>query len=296
MLDAKKYAEMYETMKRIKGGDHVADHFVKNYPEIKPSFEQSVVEASNVASLPEMITCKIHGQYKLRTFPFLTKERFKVNVVCPICVDERDSALKQFKLDVDKERHAIKITENLKNSGLSKRHFNKTFNNYEADTHQKQKAVSDCKKLCSQMENSETVNNIIMIGGVGTGKTHLASAMVRDLITNGYDVGVWNLIDLIRCLKATWKRDAVRSEEEMLTHFTNLDLLIIDEVGIQFGSDTEKMFIFDIINGRYEEMLPTVIISNLDISGVKDLIGERCIDRLREDGGKVVAFGWESHR
>ena len=56
------------------------------------------------------------------------------------------------------------------------------------------------------------------------------------------------------------------------------------------------MFVFDVINGRYEEELPTVIISNLDVAGVKEIIGDRCIDRLRQDGGKVIAFDWESQR
>jgi DNA replication protein DnaC len=72
--------------------------------------------------------------------------------------------------------------------------------------------------------------------------------------------------------------------------------LIIDEVGMQFGSDTEKMIIFDIIDGRYNNMLPTILISNLELSEVKELIGDRSIDRLREDGGVVVAMKWASNR
>ncbi len=75
-----------------------------------------------------------------------------------------------------------------------------------------------------------------------------------------------------------------------------MDLLIIDEVGSQFGSDTEKLFIFEIIDGRYQEMKPTILISNLDINGIKESIGERCVDRLREGGGSMIAFNWESSR
>ena len=78
--------------------------------------------------------------------------------------------------------------------------------------------------------------------------------------------------------------------------FIGFDLLVIDEVGAQFGSDTEKLFIFDIIDGRYQDMKPTILISNLDIAGIKDVIGERCVDRLREGGGSMIAFNWESSR
>ena len=71
---------------------------------------------------------------------------------------------------------------------------------------------------------------------------------------------------------------------------------MLDEVGSQFGSDTEKLFIFDIIDGRYQNMKPTILISNLDIDGIKDAIGDRCVDRLREGGGMMVAFNWGSQR
>ena len=73
-------------------------------------------------------------------------------------------------------------------------------------------------------------------------------------------------------------------------------MLVIEEVGVQFGSETEKLFLFEIIDGRYNKMKSTVMISNLNIQGVKECVGERCIDRLREDGGSVIAFDYESQR
>jgi len=101
---------------------------------------------------------------------------------------------------------------------------------------------------------------------------------------------------LVRSLKATWARDSETTEEKLINYYTKIDLLVVDEVGSQFGSDTEKLFIFDIIDGRYQNMKPTVLISNLDIDGIKDAIGERCVDRLREGGGMMVAFDWSSSR
>lgn len=74
------------------------------------------------------------------------------------------------------------------------------------------------------------------------------------------------------------------------------DLLILDEVGVQHGSDTEKLILFEIINGRYEAARPTIVISNLDAAGLEQFLGERAFDRLREGGGRLVVFDWESHR
>jgi DNA replication protein DnaC len=41
---------------------------------------------------------------------------------------------------------------------------------------------------------------------------------------------------------------------------------------------------------------PTIVISNLAKDGLQDYLGERAFDRLRENGGKLVVFDWESYR
>ncbi|PWG68497.1 ATP-binding protein, partial [Enterobacter mori] len=61
-------------------------------------------------------------------------------------------------------------------------------------------------------------------------------------------------------------------------------------------SDFELTTLFAIINGRYEQMRPTVVISNLDAEQLPVAMGERCVDRLREGNLIVVPFDWESHR
>ena len=134
-----------------------------------------------------------------------------------------------------------------------------------------------------------------MVGGVGPGKTLIAQAGI-DSIIDDYRCEMIKVIDVVRELKATWAKDSNQTEEKLIKYYANIDLLILDEVGSQFGSDTEKLFIFDIIDGRYQNMKPTILISNLDIDGIKDAIGDRCVDRLREGGGMMVAFNWESSR
>lgn len=64
---------------------------------------------------------------------------------------------------------------------------------------------------------------------------------------------------------------------------------------MQFGSDAEKLILFEIINGRYEAVKPTILLSNLNIDGLKGYMGERVVDRLRE-GGKADRFDWPSYR
>src|SRR5690606_23131134 len=100
----------------------------------------------------------------------------------------------------------------------------------------------------------------------------------------------------IRAVKDTYRRDSTQTEAEAIASFVTPDLLILDEVGVQFGSDTEKLILFEIINGRYESMKPTIVISNLAIGELEAYLGERAFDRLREGGGKAVVFDWPSYR
>lgn len=73
-------------------------------------------------------------------------------------------------------------------------------------------------------------------------------------------------------------------------------LLVIDEVGVAFGTESERTIFYQIINGRYERVLPTVLVSNLAEKDLPASIGERAMDRLREGGGVTLVFDWESYR
>ena len=99
-------------------------------------------------------------------------------------------------------------------------------------------------------------------GGVGAGKTHLAVGIAHRLMEQGRIAVFTSVINAIRRVKDTYRRDSGQSEAQVVAGFIRPDLLILDEVGVQFGSETEKMILFEIINGRYEQLKPTIVISN----------------------------------
>ena len=100
----------------------------------------------------------------------------------------------------------------------------------------------------------------------------------------------------VRRVKDTWGRSSTQSESEAIASLVFPDLLILDEVGVQFGSDAERLILFDVLNERYEKRRPTLLLSNLNIDEVKAYLGERVFDRLREDGGEAIVFDWASWR
>lgn len=243
----------------------------------------------------ENLFCETHGKYspKIETFPL--GNRFMFFEACPKCEQEKREAEQEA---ARIEREAIyqrRLVSDKIQAGLGKRHIDCTFENYRTDTAPKEIALKKAKSYLDGVLDGAG-NCLVMAGKVGTGKTHLAAAMVNAMVESGKSCQLIKMSELIRALKSTWSRNSQHSEEDLIDHFSRIRLLIVDEIGIQFGSDTEKLLLSEIIDNRYQAMLPTVLISNLDTDGIKQCIGERSYDRLRQDGGKIVAFDWESQR
>jgi len=87
------------------------------------------------------------------------------------------------------------------------------------------------------------------------------------------------------------------TQSEFLRRMGELDLLVIDEVGVQFGTDTERMILYEVLDLRYEAMLPVILTSNIrNMKTLEKLLGERIIDRLFEGESRILFFDWESYR
>lgn len=71
--------------------------------------------------------------------------------------------------------------------------------------------------------------------------------------------------------------------------------MAIDEIGVQYDTDGEKTLIFEVIDRRYREMMPTILLTNQSKTGLKDFLGERAFDRLTENA-KWIVFDWPSYR
>ena len=71
---------------------------------------------------------------------------------------------------------------------------------------------------------------------------------------------------------------------------------MIDEVGVQSGTEAESRALFDVFNERYQNCKPTILLSNLCPTDFAAAVGDRIADRIKEDGGEVLLFNWESRR
>lgn len=239
--------------------------------------------------------CKIHGDYESTGIRWTDREVWSP---CTQCLDIANKAIVAEgaqRAEIDRRERQLKNAFGC--ASIPRRYENKTFDTYFADTEPKRRALAICREFAEQFEvNEQHGPSLILCGRPGTGKTHLACSIADFLIRNGKSAVFTHAFDAVRTIKATWSRKSEITEAEAIRSFINPDLLILDEIGVQFGSEAEMLFLFEIINGRYEAIKPTIILSNLPIGELKSFIGERVVDRLREGGGKYIALDWESFR
>src|SRR5690606_40257370 len=76
---------------------------------------------------------------------------------------------------------------------------------------------------------------------------------------------------------------AERTEAQVMNAMISPDLLVIDEVGATKPTEFEQATLFHVINSRYEQMRPTVVISNLDPHELPEIGRASC----RERGGRL---------
>ncbi|MGL5281058.1 MAG: ATP-binding protein [Plesiomonas shigelloides] len=250
--------------------------------------------ANNTFETGVTLNCEKHGDYPQKKLRWPGgKETVFSN--CPKCVKElRDDALA-------KEQERKEIEERARweraraNAGVSPRNAEMRFKNYRTDTPEQQHVHDVCHAYAKRVYDGERVESLIITGKVGTGKTMIATCMINALYKSKR-VLIVKLADMLRYIKGSYQPGAEYTEFQAIDKFSSYDLLILDEVGASRETDNDKLLIFDVIDGRYQNMLPTVIISNLNIDGIKDVLGDRVVDRLRDGGGKMIGCNWDSHR
>ncbi|WP_020472381.1 ATP-binding protein [Zavarzinella formosa] len=244
-------------------------------------------------------TCPAHGHQRVKVVR-LTEEW--ASPTCGSCDEERLSsggrAEDQRNGVRAREAKEYQIRNHLAKSAIPARFEGRSFTNYQADDDESRKALATCRDFATEFpDRLLTGSSLILCGNAGTGKTHLACAIALHVIRkHALSAAYMTVGRAFRMVKDTYRRDSGKTEQEVLSRFAAPELLVLDEIGIQYGSDSEKNILFEIVNERYEALLPTILISNLALPALTEYAGERVIDRMKENGGKLVVFDWKSHR
>ena len=258
------------------------------------------MELSIVGLMPKFIPldkrediCPKHGAYtKIRYEQFTSG--------CPCCLQERKeaetAAILRDMAQHNREQAAKLAREKLAQSmDIPPRFVGKTVADWQPENEQEAVLRKSVVKY-GQMLQSQHAGALVLHGNKGTGKTHLACALLAMVKGQmGGNVQYATVGDLFRRVRESKNFKSPVNESEILAEYAKFDLLALDEIGNQKGSDDEMRVLFDVLNKRYEKSRPTVLISNLSRDALAGFLGEIVWDRLQEDG-LILTFAGRSRR
>ena len=194
--------------------------------------------------------------------------------------------------EVDRINQKGRAEKIIGRSGIQNLHRNCTFKNYEVKCDGQRHALSMAKSYAMNFGIGFT--SFVFSGNPGTGKNHLAAAIGNYLLNQDRTVLVVTVSDLMLRVRECY--DGGKSEAALLDDLSRVDLLVLDEVGIQKGSQHEKVLLNQIVDRRLAAMKPIGVLTNLNYDELAATLGERVVDRLKMDKGMWVNFAWESYR
>ncbi len=107
---------------------------------------------------------------------------------------------------------------------------------------------------------------IIFVGKNGTGKTHISTAICNELIKENVPVIFGTLTELLDKYKECYKN---YSDGELTKLYSKVDLLVIDDLGVETMNEWMLSKLFVIVNERMKNELPIIITTNYDIDQLK---------------------------
>jgi len=119
---------------------------------------------------------------------------------------------------------------------------------------------------------------LLLVGGYGCGKTHLAAAIANEAVRREYQTIFMVVPDLLDYLRSTFGPNSEVAYDERFDKIRSIQLLVLDDLGAESSTAWAREKLFQIINHRYNNHLPTVFTTNVDLDKLDPRIASRLLD------------------
>ena len=240
--------------------------------------------------------CEKHGAYKYRepsAFNGITISAEQVQQ-CPTCYyyDSLKRIRAQEAAQIVADNEANRAKRLMGRSEIPVRFMDASLDDYPEGNQQLRKFYASSKKYVESFDK-RIERDLIIVGDIGTGKTHMACAIAIALQQRGFTVLYTTISELVTQYRSTWGGEG--DEAKFMSSISKIDFLIIDEIGVQNKTDNERVLFTEFVDRRSRDGKSTVIISNISVTNLESVIGERAMNRL-SGFGAIVKFKGESLR
>ena len=195
------------------------------------------------------------------------------------------------------------VIQNIATSGMGKLIKTQSFDNFslelyktDPEVYERMKRNLEVAKKYAESFKGEDSGNLLLIGGTGTGKTHLSSAIAKEVISRGFDV----LYDSTQNVITEFENDRFRigygPYEPKGAKYLECDLLILDDLGTEFSNQFTVSCLYNLLNTRLNKGLPTVISTNLGADELASRYEDRIYSRIIGKDSTILFFSGEDHR
>ena len=213
------------------------------------------------------------------------------------------AAQRQQQAATHKDRRQAAWVWALQRAGLEGRLASASFETYKAKTAAQKKCLHQCKQYAHDLvtDNLRDKPWLVLTGQYGAGKTHLAAAIVREALGNGWSQCYFRpWLSYLRRLMDSFGDDAEERTADVARELAAGKLVVIDDIDNDRASVSRSGFaeteLFRAIDDRYRANLPTILTFNRTPLEMVPWLGYAGVDRLTQYSYAVVEFSGVSYR
>ncbi len=239
--------------------------------------------------------CEVCKKERKRTVRLM---KIQGEVVCPVCKLEEENRQLEEEMNVfrdeqeQRRRKSVFLDRSLIKDETIK------FARFSTFKFECEEEEENYKKAQQALEDymNDVRFNLILVGKVGAGKSHLAYSIAHEMNENSSEtvlyVSVSELFDYIR---STFSGQSEESEHSIINFLVSVDLLVIDDLGAELGDmDAHDIkatafvnrVLFKVFDGRQGKK--TIVTTNLTSKAMKQSYDERTVSRMLNDFRYIV--------
>ncbi|MBX7246127.1 MAG: ATP-binding protein [Candidatus Sumerlaeaceae bacterium] len=168
---------------------------------------------------------------------------------------------------------------------IPRKFYMKTLDSFQAKNARQREILMASKEFAKSFRSQASDHpgkGLLLVGKEGTGKTHIAVSILKDVIGRGFTGLYWNVPELFLELRRLMNTSSELTEADIFDEALSIDLLVLDDLGAERSSDyvTERLYVM--VNGRYEHDLATIITTNKTLEELRQQLGARIVSRICE--------------
>lgn len=173
-----------------------------------------------------------------------------------------------------------------------------SFKSYHPTTEELSNAKRRLMKYANEFDKQKSAS-LLLVGDYGTGKSHLAVAVTKELMNKGFTCLFLSVPKLLTKIKQTYNGDTSFNEADILELIESVDLFVLDDLGTEYtnlnreNDNWTHTKLFEVLDSRSGK--PTIYTTNLSSDELELKVNSRNLSRIM-DGTEVIKMNGPDYR